>query len=286
MSTTTTTAAGAGTVRLADLTVRRMGFGSMRLTGDGVWGPPQNRAEALEVLRTAVHELGVQLVDTADAYGPRVAEELIAEALYPYPEGLVIATKGGLERPAPGQWDRNGRPAHLRTACEGSLRRLRLERIDVYQLHAPDPDVPLEESLGELVRLRDEGKIRHVAVSNVDVGQLDRALEVAPLVSVQNRYNLLDRESDPVVDRCEELGIGFIPWRPLAGGELAEAVPEAITRRLDATSTQVGLAWLLRRSPVILPIPGTSSPAHLRDNVAASAIELSEEDVVALNDRA
>jgi len=279
MATTTPTAASAGTFRLGDLEVHRMGFGAMRLTGGGIWGPPADRREAVHVLQTAVHELGVNLVDTADSYGPFVSEEIIAEALHPYPEDLVLATKGGLERPAPGQWRRNGDPEHLREACEGSLRRLRVERIDIYQLHAPDPKVPLEDSLGELVRLRDEGKIRHIGVSNFDIKKLVRALEITPVVSVQNRYNLTDRESDPVVDWCEARGIGFLPWRPILGGTVDELLAHSIGARHRATSTQVALAWLLRRSPAILPIPGTSSVKHLRDNVEATGIALSDEEM-------
>jgi aryl-alcohol dehydrogenase-like predicted oxidoreductase len=276
---TTQTASASGTFRLGDLDVHRLGFGAMRLTGAGIWGPPDDREEALRVLRTAVHELDVNLLDTADSYGPFVSEELIAEALFPYPEGLVIATKGGLERPGPGVWERNGDPRHLRAACEGSLRRLRLDRIDVYQLHAPDRAVPIEDSLGELVRLRDEGKIRHVAVSNFDVERLERARRVTPIVSVQNRYNLADRGADAVVAWCEQHDVGFIPWRPVAGGVVASERAEAIARRHDATATQIALAWLLHRSPVILPIPGTSTVEHLKENVEAAAIRLSEADV-------
>jgi pyridoxine 4-dehydrogenase len=279
MATTTPTAASAGTFRLGDLEVRRMGFGAMRLTGGGIWGPPADRREAIRVLRTAVHDLGVNLIDTADSYGPFVAEELIAEALHPYPADLVIATKGGLERPAPGQWRPNGHPVHLREACEGSLRRLRVARIDVYQLHAPDPRVPVEDSLGELVRLRDEGKIRHIGVSNFDVKKLERALEITPVVSVQNRYNLTERASEPVVDWCEARGIGFLPWRPILGGVVDELLAHSIGARHRATPTQVALAWLLQRSPAILPIPGTSEVRHLRENVEATWVELSDEEM-------
>ena len=283
MEKTMPSAAAAGSVRLGDMEVARMGFGAMRLTGERVWGPPADRGEALRVLRTAVHELGVTFIDTADAYGPFVDEELIAEALRPYPDDLVIATKGGLERPSPGEWTENGRPAHLREALEGSLRRLGLERIDLYQLHAPDPEVPLEESLGELARLSDEGKIRHIGVSNFDVGELERAREVTPFVSVQNRYNLHDREEDDVVDWCTDAGIAFLPWRPIAAGKLqAKGAVADVARRTGATPTQVALAWLLHRSPMILPIPGTSSADHLRENVAAAGVELTDEDLRAL----
>lgn len=278
MATATTTASTAGTFRLGDLDVNRMAFGAMRLSGDGIWGPPDDVQEAHRVLRTAVHELDVNLIDTADSYGPNVVEELIADALHPYPEGLVIATKGGLLRPRPGAWDRDGRPEHLREACEGSLRRLRLERIDLYQLHAPDPDVPIEDSLGELVRLREEGKIRHVGVSNFDVAQLERALEVTPVVSVQNRYNIDDRKSDPVVDWCAERGIAFLPWRPVSGGEAVDRL-DRIADAHEATSQQIALAWLLHRAPCVLPIPGTSNRGHLRDNVAAAGIRLSDDEM-------
>ncbi len=276
-------AAAAGTVTIGDLGVSRMGFGAMRLTGDGVWGPPPDRDAALRVLRTAVHRLGVELIDTADSYGPRVSEELIAEALHPYPDRLLIATKGGLERPGPGEWPRNGRPEHLREALEGSLRRLRLERIDLYQLHAVDPDVPLEDSLGALVDARDEGKIRHIGVSNFDVEELERARRTTEVASVQNRYNLLDRESDPVVDWCEENGVAFLPWAPLTQGVPDEDAVEEVARRRGITTAQVALAWLLRRSPVVAPIPGTSDEEHLRENVEAARAELTDEDVDALD---
>lgn len=285
MTTTSPTAAAAGAFQLGDLDVHRLAFGAMRLTGEGVWGPPDDKVEALRILRTAVHELGVNLIDTADSYGPFVDEELIAEALHPYPEDLVIATKGGLERPGPGEWEENGRPEHLREACEGSLRRLRLERIDVYQLHSPDPDVPLEDSLGELVRLRDEGKIRHIGVSNFDVEELERALEITPFVSVQNRYNVADRESDSVVDWCEERGIGFLPWQPIGEGHIEDDAVRRAAGRHGATPTQIALAWLLHRSPVILPIPGTSSFEHLRENVEAARIELTEDEMEELGGR-
>ena len=276
----------AGTHDLGDgLTVRRLGFGAMRITGDGVWGPPKDRDGALATVRRTV-DLGINLIDTADSYGPKVSEELIAEALSPYPDELVIATKGGLERTGPGQWPRNGRPEHLREACEGSLRRLAVERIDLYQLHSPDEDVPYEESVGAIKELQDEGKIRLAGVSNVSVEQLEQAREIVDVVSVQNRFNLGDRDSEDVLDRCEELGIGFIPWFPLNAGSLAEPGGPAaeIAERHDATHGQIALAWLLARSKVILPIPGTSSVEHLEENVAAAAIELSEEEVTELNE--
>jgi pyridoxine 4-dehydrogenase len=260
-----------------------MGFGAMRLTGPRILGWPDDRANALRVLRRAV-ELGVSLIDTADSYGPEVSELLIAEALYPYPDGLVIATKGGLLREPSGAWPRDGRPEHLREACEGSLRRLRLDRIDLYQLHAVDPEVPFEESVGELLRLREEGKIRHVGLSNVSVEQLRRAQELVPVVSVQNRYNASDRSSDDVLDECERQRIAFLPWYPLAVGDLAQA-GEALGRIAaahGATPAQVALAWLLARSRVVVPIPGTASVAHLEENVAAADLELTEDELAAL----
>src|SRR3954453_1575158 len=255
---TTLTDENAGTITIGEHTVRRLGFGAMRITGPGIWGPPEDHDEAIAVLRRAV-ELGVNLIDTADSYGPEVSEELIAEALYPYPDDLLIATKGGLERTGPGQWPRNGRPEHLREACEGSLKRLRVESIDVYQLHSPDPKVPYEESVGALKELRDEGKIRHIGISNVDVDQLATARAIVDVVSVQNRFNLTDRASEDVLDVCERDGLAFLPWYPLAAGELAEpGGPVAeIARAHDATPGQVALAWLLRRSAVMTPIPGT-----------------------------
>ena len=263
-----------GTITLGDLEVHRLGFGAMRITGDGVWGPPADRDAAIAVLRRAV-ELGVDLIDTADSYGPHVSEQLIAEALHPYPDGLVIATKGGLERTGPGQWPRNGRPEHLRDACEGSLRDLRVDRIDLYQLHAPDENVPYAESVGALKELQDEGKIRHVGVSNVSVAQLAEARSIVEVVTVQNRFNLTDRAAGDVLDVCERDGIGFLPWFPLAAGKLTGSrVVAAIARALGATRGQVALAWLLAHSPVILPIPGTGSVAHLEENVAAADLEL------------
>ena len=266
----------AGTLTLGgDLEVRRLGYGAMRITGRGTWGPPEDPEAAKAVLRRAV-ELGINLIDTADSYGPRVSEELIAEALHPY-EGITIATKGGLERTGPGEWPRNGHPEHLKEACEGSRRRLRVDRIDLYQLHAPDDDVPYEESVGAIRELQEEGKIRHAGVSNVSVEQLETARGILDVVSVQNRFNLGDRGSDEVLARCEELGIGFIPWFPLGAGDLAEPGGPAaeVAAAHDATTGQIALAWLLRRSPVMLPIPGTSSLEHLEENVAAAQIELS-----------
>jgi aryl-alcohol dehydrogenase-like predicted oxidoreductase len=275
-----------GTVDLGDgLAVRRLGFGAMRITGRGVWGPPPDRDEAIAVLRRAV-ELGVNLIDTADSYGPEVSEELIAEALHPYPKGLVIATKGGLRRTGPGEWPRDGRPEHLLEACEGSLRRLRVDRIDLYQLHSPDANVPYEESVGALKQLRDEGKIRHVGVSNVSVEQLRVAREIAPVVSVQNRFNLADRSSEDVLGECERQGLGFIPWFPLSAGSLAEpgGVVAEIANRHDATPAQVAIAWLLQRSPVMLPIPGTGSIAHLEENIATAQLDLSDDQMRGLNE--
>jgi aryl-alcohol dehydrogenase-like predicted oxidoreductase len=281
--TLTPDATDAGTFELGgDLPVHRLGYGAMRLTGEGIWGPPDDREEARRVLRRAV-ELGVDLIDTADAYGPDVAEELIAEALHPYPEGLVIATKGGLVRPGPGQWTPNGRPDHLREACEGSLRRLKLERIDLYQLHRIDPEVPFEDQMGVLQQLHDEGKIRHVGLSEVGVDEIRRAREHLPIVSVQNQYNLGDRHWEEVVDYCTGEGLAFIPWFPLATGDLAgaDALGE-VAGRLGASAAQVALAWLLHRSPSMLPIPGTSRTEHLEENLGAAGLELSEDDEAAL----
>ena len=273
-----------GTLELGgDLTVRRLGFGAMRITGEGVWGPPADHDEAIAVLRRAV-ELGINLIDTADSYGPEVSENLIAEALHPYPDELVIATKGGLRRTGPGQWPRDGRPEHLREACEGSLRRLRVDRIDIYQLHSPDDKVPYEESVGALKELRDEGKIRHVGVSNVSVEQLRVAEGIVPVVSVQNRFNLSDRGSEDVLEACAQQGLGFIPWFPLSAGSLADpGGPLAeIAERHDATPAQVAIAWLLARSEVMLPIPGTGSVEHLEQNVAAGQLRLGDDEVRAL----
>jgi pyridoxine 4-dehydrogenase len=278
-------AAAAGSMTLGgDLIVRRMGFGAMRITGQGIWGDPPDRAKAQAVVRRAV-ELGVNLIDTADSYGPEVSEKILAEALYPYPAGLVIATKGGLTRSGPGQWHRNGRPEHLRKACEGSLRRLRTERIDIYQLHAVDPAVPMEDSLGELIRLRAEGKIRHIGLSNVSVEQLQRARKLVPIVSVQNRYNLSDRASEDVLQVCAREGIGFLPWYPVAAGDLAKpgGPLDRAAKAHAVTPAQVALAWLLLHSPVMLPIPGTSSIPHLEENVAAAALALDDAEMVSLD---
>lgn len=268
-----------------DLTVYRLGFGTMRLTGPGIWGPPTDKNETIAVLRRAI-ELGVNLIDTADSYGPEVSESLIAEALYPYPPQLVIATKGGYLRPGPDQWKPDGRPQHLREALEGSLRRLRLERIDVYQLHVPDPNVPYEESVGALADLRAAGKIHHIGVSNVNPDQLERARKIVPIVTVQNRYNLMDRASEKMVDICEREGLGFIPWFPLATGDLAKdgGKLSQIAQRHHATPGQIALAWLLQRSPNMLPIPGTSSVKHLEENSAAALIRLSNDEFQALDE--
>jgi aryl-alcohol dehydrogenase-like predicted oxidoreductase len=275
-----TTAAASGTFTIgSDLTVNRLGFGAMRITGDGVWGPPRDRNEALAVLRRAV-ELEVNLIDTAESYGPHVSEELIAEALYPYPNGLVIATKGGFDRSGPGQWEVNCRPERLREELDGSLRRLRLERIDLYQLHRIDDAVPEEDQFGALAEFQREGKIRHIGLSEVTVEQIERARKRIPIVTVQNRYNLGDREWDSVVDYCEREGIGFIPWYPLAVGKLGQqgGALVKIAQAKGASASQVALAWLLRRAKVMLPIPGTSKVGHLEENVAGAAIELSDEE--------
>lgn len=263
-----------------DTTVNRLGFGAMRLCGPGVWGEPLDLPGAKRVLMRAV-ELGITLIDTADAYGPEVNERFIAETLHPYPKGLIIATKGGLVRPRREAWERNGRPEHLRAACEESLRRLKLERIDLYQLHAPDPQVPLEESVDALAELQGEGKIRHIGLSNVSVEELRRAQRIVPIVSVQNRYNFSDRSSEDVLAECEKGGLAFLPWYPLAaGGDAAGGgMLGRVARRLGAAPVQVAIAWLLARSPVIVPIPGTSSLAHLDENVAAARIPLSTEDL-------
>jgi len=258
-----------------DLNVNRLGFGTMRLTGAGIWGEPANRAEALAVLRRAI-ELGIDLLDTADAYGPEVAERLIAEALYPYPKGLVIATKAGFLRPGPDRWVEDGRPAHLREAVTGSLKRLRVERIDLLQLHRIDPKVPLEDQIETLVDLQREGKIKHIGLSEVNVEQIEAARRIATIVSVQNRYNLIDRSSEPVLEYCEDQGLGFIPWFPLATGALAKpGGPLAkAADRLEATPSQVAIAWLLEKSRVMLPIPGTSTVEHLEENVAGERVQL------------
>jgi pyridoxine 4-dehydrogenase len=274
-------AAAAGTIEIGgDLVVRRMGYGAMRITGSGVWREPADPDRARAALRTVV-ELGVNFIDTADSYGPDVSERLIAETLYPYPDDLVIATKGGLVRPGPGRWDADGRPEHLRAACEGSLRRLRLDQIPLYQLHRPDPRVPLAESLGALVRLKDEGKIRHIGISNVSEEQLREAQRITPIVSVQNRYNATDRKSEPVIDACELEQIAFLPWAPIQQADGNPAVAEA-AKRHDASPRQIVLAWLLARSPQMLPIPGSGSPEHVEANVAAASIELSPDEVAAI----
>jgi pyridoxine 4-dehydrogenase len=285
----TATAAAPGTIPIGgDLPVHRLGFGAMRITGPDIWGPPRDPAEARRVLQRAV-ALGVNFLDTADSYGPAVSEELIAEALHPYPAGLVIATKGGVVRPTRARWDPDCRPAHLRAACEASLKRLRIERIDLYQLHTVDPRVRLEESIGELARLQAEGKIRHIGVSNVRVEELALARRLVKVVSVQNRYNVTDRSSDAVLNACVRDGIAFIPWRPLAqvagdttrtGGPLA-ALARLATRR-EISMTQAAIAWLIARSPVMVPIPGTSQVAHLEENVAAASVRLTEEEMRAI----
>jgi pyridoxine 4-dehydrogenase len=272
----------AGTFRLGEegQLVRRLGFGAMRLTGEGIWGEPDDPEQARAVLRRAV-ELGVNLIDTADSYGPEVSERLIGETLHPYPDDLVIATKGGFTRPGPGGWEVDGRPEHLREACEGSLRRLKLDSIDLYQLHRPDPAVPFEDSVAALVELREEGKVRRIGLSNVGLDQLERALAITEIVTVQNRFNLVDRGSEEVLDACAQRGIGFIPWFPLASGDLAEPggpLDEA-ARRHDATPSQVALAWLLQRAEVMLPIPGTGSVEHLEENVAAGQLRLEPEEI-------
>jgi pyridoxine 4-dehydrogenase len=261
----------------AELTVRRIGFGAMRITGDGVWGPPKDPASALAVLRRAV-ELGVNFIDTADSYGPYVSEELIAEALAPYPKDLVIATKGGWDRPGPNQWTHDASPEHLRKAVEGSLKRLRLHRIDVYQLHTPDPVIPFDASMETLAELRAEGKIRLIGLSNVTREHIERARKIVPIVSVQNRYSFADREWDYVVDYCDRNGIVFIPWFPLGAGKVAGMLLEKIARAHNKTAKQVALAWLLKRSPVMLPIPGTSSLEHLEENLEAASLRLSDEE--------
>ena len=279
---TSLSAATAGTIELGgELPVNRLGFGAMRLTGEGIWGPPEDRAAAMAVLRRAV-ELGVNFIDTADSYGPNVSEELIAEALAPYPSDLVIATKGGWNRPGPNQWTHDASPAHLREAVEGSLKRLRLDRIDVYQLHAPDPVVPLDASIETLANMQSEGKIRLIGLSNVTVEHIERARKIVPIVSVQNRYSFADREWDNVVDYCERSGIAFIPWFPLGAGRVAGRLLERIAKARQVKPIQVASAWLLKRSPIMLPIPGTSSVAHLEENIQAASLELSEKEYLEL----
>jgi pyridoxine 4-dehydrogenase len=276
------TAAAAGTIDLGgDLTVNRLGFGAMRITGNGIWGEPPSRDQALATLRRVV-ELGVNFIDTADSYGPSVSEELIAEALYPYPDDLVIATKGGQQRPGPNRWTPDGRPEHLREACEGSLRRLRLEQIPLYQLHRLDPKVPVAESLGVLAELKDEGKIRHIGISNVTEEQFREAERSVPLVSIQNRFNVFDRASAPLVDLCEQENLVFLPWAPIQQAARKAAVAVAAQRR-GVTERQIVLAWLLASSPAILPIPGTGSPEHAEENVAAVSIDLSRDELEAIS---
>ncbi len=275
------TAGAAGTIDVGgDLTVNRMGFGAMRITGDGIWGPPPDLDVAKEVLRRAV-ELGVNFIDTADSYGPDVSEDLIAAALYPYPEDLVIATKGGLLRPGPGRWDPDGRPEHLREVCEGSLRRLRLEQIPLYQFHRPDPKVPISESIGLLVQLKEEGKIRHIGVSNVTEPELRVAEQLTPVVSIQNRFNVSDRSSESLVDLCEQEQLTFVPYAPILDFDGHPAIREAAQQH-GATERQIVLAWMLARSPNILPIPGTGTVKHLESNIAAAAIKLTAEEVAAI----
>ncbi|HUB28233.1 MAG TPA: aldo/keto reductase [Terracidiphilus sp.] len=269
----TVSAAAAGTIAVGDLVVNRMGYGAMRITGKGIWGPPADKPAALATLRRAV-ELGVNFIDTADSYGPNVSEELIAEALAPYPAGLVIATKGGWERVGPGQWTHNASPKHLEEALHGSLKRLRLDRIDVYQLHVPDPAVSFDASVGTLARLRQQGKIRHVALSNVTLEHLERARKIVPIVSVQNRYSFADREWDFLLDFCEKNAIAFLPWAPLGQNRQAHDALDKVAKQLGATPLQVALAWLLKRSPATLPIPGTSSAAHVEENIQAAGLDL------------
>ena len=277
----TPSAAAAGTISIgADLTVNRMGFGAMRITGQGVWGPPPDRDVAKAAARRAV-DLGVNFIDTADSYGPDVSEELLAEALHPYPDDLVIATKAGLTRPGPGRWETDGRPEHLREACEGSLRRLKLEQIPLYQFHRPDPRVPIAESIGAFVQLREEGKIRHIGVSNVSEAQLREMQAITPVVSVQNRYNLGDRSSESMVDLCEQESIVFLPWAPIQ--ETDELVPVlTAASRHNVSTRQVALAWLLDRSPQMLPIPGSGSPEHVAENIAAASLRLDTDEANAL----
>ncbi|KAB8141015.1 oxidoreductase [Chloroflexia bacterium SDU3-3] len=284
MSTNEQPALASGTFQIGgDIPVYRLGYGAMQITGAGVWGPPRDHAEAIRVLRRAT-ALGINLIDTADSYGPNVSEELIAEALHPYPQGLLIATKGGFDRTGPNQWVTNGNPAHLRTALEGSLRRLKLDHIDLYQLHRIDDKYPADEQIGVLADMRREGKIRHVGLSEVDVEQIEHARSIVPIATVQNLYNLGNRQHEDVLDYCEREGIGFIPWFPLDTGRLLKPGSSlaGTAERLGATPAQVALAWLLRRSPVMLPIPGTSSVGHLEENTAAATLTLSDADFQAL----
>jgi pyridoxine 4-dehydrogenase len=276
------TAAAAGTIDVGgDLTVNRLGFGAMRITGSGVWGEPASRDQAIATLKRVI-ELGTNFIDTADSYGPEVSETLIAEALHPYPEDLVIATKGGFLRSGPNQWNPDGRPEHLREACEGSLRRLRLEQIPLYQFHVPDPNVPLAESVGAIAELKAEGKIRHVGLSNVTEEQFREAVGITPIVSIQNRFNVTDRKSESIIDLCEQEGMVFLPWAPIQQTEGKVGVAVAAERH-GVTQHQIVLAWLLAHSPAILPIPGTGSPAHAEENVAAAAIDLSRDELEAIS---
>jgi len=270
----------------SDLTVNRLGFGAMRITGSGIWGPPDNRREAMRVLRH-LPELGVNFIDTADSYGPNVSEELIAEALYPYPEGMLIATKGGLTRPGPNKWEPNGRPEYLRAALEGSLKRLKMDRIDLYQLHRIDPEVPMEESLGVLKDAQKEGLIRHIGLSEVSAGQLKQASQTIEVATVQNMYNLSERRWEDSLKWCEENNVGFIPWYPLSAGSInSQKTIQKITKKHGVSEYQVALAWLLQRSPVMLPIPGTSSVSHLEENVAAASLQLDDDDMRELSESA
>jgi aryl-alcohol dehydrogenase-like predicted oxidoreductase len=276
-------AAAAGTIGVGgDLTVNRLGFGAMRVTGQGIWGEPRDREQAAGALRRAV-ELGVTFIDTADSYGPEVSEKLIADALHPYPDELVIATKGGLVRPGPGQWEPDGRPEHLREACEGSLRRLKLDQIPLYQFHRPDPGVPFAESIGALVELKDQGKIRHIGVSNVSEAQLREAQRLTPVVSVQNRYNVGDRSSESMVDLCDQEKLVFLPWAPIQDAEGMVPIRVA-ARRLEVSPRQIALAWLLARSPQVLPIPGSGSPGHVAANIAAASLVLTSQETTAIRD--
>ena len=280
--TGTLSAANAGTITLGgDLTVNRMGYGAMRITGKGIWGPPEDRGAALDTLRRAV-ELGVDFIDTADSYGPDVSEELIAEALYPYPAGLVITTKAGWTRHGPGVWQHNASPAHIAQAVEGSLQRLRLERIDIYQLHVPDPAVSFDASVEAFAQLREQGKVRHVALSNVTLEHVERARKIVPIVSVQNRYSFSDREWDYLLDYCEGNGIAFLPWGPMAQGRKANQVVETIAAAREVSTAVVSLAWLLRRSPVTVPIPGTASVKHLEENISAAGFRLTDAEFAEL----
>jgi pyridoxine 4-dehydrogenase len=282
MNSKRVSARSAGEISLGrELRVHRLGYGAMRLTGDGIWGPPRDRNKAIAVLRRAV-ELDVNFIDTADSYGPNINEELIAEALFPYSKGLVVATKGGWMRPGPNQWTHNATPTHLRKAVEGSLKRLRVEWIDVYQLHIPDPIVSLEASIATLAELRQQGKIHEVALSNVTREHIERARKIVPIVSVQNRYSFADREWDYVVDYCEKNSIAFVPWFPLGAGKVAGDILNRIAAQHQATPMQIALAWLLRRSPVMIPIPGTSSIEHLEENVAAASVRLTDEEFESL----